>query len=177
MHLDAALTIGAMRVDDLAAVLDIQRQCHDAAKQESGESFLAKLRASPQTCFVARAGTRTVGHLVSVPAMHGSPLPLDSPTCVCPAAPDSLYLHDLAVDPAARGLGVAAALLAAYRGRLREAGLAQGSLIAVNDSAGFWRRHGFREVEPAGMGRAHLAAYGQDARYMVGPRGTLLAAA
>ena len=42
------------------------------------------------------------------------------------------------------------------------------ALVAVNDAAGFWRRHGFEAREAPGMA-AKLASYGPDARYMVRP--------
>jgi hypothetical protein len=48
----------------------------------------------------------------------------------------------------------------------RGAGFASMALVAVNDSAGFWRRHGFRETHDASLDRK-LASYDDAARYMV----------
>ena len=39
------------------------------------------------------------------------------------------------------------------------------ALVAVNDSAGFWRRHGFRETHDPALA-ANLASYDDAARYM-----------
>jgi hypothetical protein len=39
------------------------------------------------------------------------------------------------------------------------------ALVAVNDSSGFWRRQGFREVNDPALARK-LASYDDAARYM-----------
>ena len=156
-----------MLLEDIDTVLDIQQKCYDDAKQESRHSFTSKLLASPLTCFVALRGRKMVGYLVSVPAEAGSPVPLNTQSYPRPSTPNALYLHDLAVDPEVRGAGVAAVLLAPYFLQLQSLGLSYGSLTAVNDSSSFWRRHGFREVTPTGLGIKHLASYGRDAQYML----------
>lgn len=158
-----------MLLEDMDALLKIQLGCYDEEKQESRESFISKLLASPQTCFVALRGLRVVGYLVAVPAVAGSPLPLNTQGYLAPAKPDALYLHDLAVDPGLRGAGLASVLLAPYLQQLKTLGLSYGALTAVNDSCAFWHRHGFREVTPTGMSTHHLGAYGRGAQYMLLP--------
>ena len=164
-----AISTRAMLPEDLDAVLEIQLGCYDAEKQESRESFISKLLASPQTCFVALRGLKVVGYLVAVPAVAGSPVPLNAQGYAAPAKPNALYLHDLAVDPALRGAGVASVLLAPYLQQLKNLGLSYGALTAVNDSSAFWHRHGFREVTPTGVSAHHLGAYGHGAQYMLCP--------
>lgn len=165
------LSTRLMKPEDIDAVLDIQLKCYDAAKLETRDAFLSKLVASPQTCFVAvglqpEGVQAIVGYIVSVPADADAPVPLNAQCFSHPVKPNALYLHDLAVDPASRGTGVAAVLLSTYFTRLRETGFSYGTLTAVNDSAAFWRRHGFSEVITSGAGLDDLAAYGSDARYM-----------
>lgn len=155
-----------MKPEDIDAVLDIQLKCYDATKQESKESFLSKLCASPQTCFVALCDHKAVGYLVSVPADADSPVPLNAQSYSHPLKPNALYLHDLAVDPESRGTGVASVLLAPYFMQLRELGFSYGTLTAVNDSRSFWHRHGFCEVTPSGSGADNLVTYGHEAQYM-----------
>lgn len=157
-----ALIIRSLRADDIAAVLEIQSICHDAAKQESAEAFLAKLQAAPDACFLALLPSGPVGYLVAVPVMGGSPPPLHSADGTVPAAADALYLHDLALHPSARGSGAAGALIAAYFDALQQRGLTLACLTAVNASRPFWERHGFRATTPA----APLDTYGDDACYM-----------
>jgi len=155
-----------MQAEDVASVLDIQSYCYDESKLESHQSFLAKLVASPDTCFLALTDGCAAGYLVAVPAEAGCPPPLNSPNCAVPPTANALYLHDLAVRPAARGTGTAAALVEAYFQALGQSQLQLACLTAVNASASFWERHGFRATAPVGADSAHLATYGEGARYM-----------
>jgi GNAT superfamily N-acetyltransferase len=156
--------VRTMRQEDLAAVLDIQSCCHDETKLESNDSFLAKLEASPATCFIALIGETPVGYLVAVPAEGGNPPPLNSPTYSMPPTANALYLHDLAVHSAAQGAGVAVALIEAYFGAVRRSNLPFACLTAVNDSGAFWARYGFRPASLTGPGS--MDTYGTGAQHM-----------
>ena len=156
-----------MQEGDLPAVLQVQAECFDPATRESPQSFLAKLAASPSTCFVAVQDTTVVGYLVAVPADSRSPPALNRDSFEIPGEPDCLYLHDLSVAPAARGTGVAEALIEAFLSRLKQLGFSQARLTAVNDSAAYWARHGFEVASPSGTAMDRVATYGEGARYML----------
>jgi GNAT superfamily N-acetyltransferase len=158
-------SVRAMRTDDLPSVLRIQSCCYDEAKLESQQAFLAKLEASPVTCFMALVDGAAAGYLVAVPAELGRPPPLNSPTFLVPARANALYLHDLAVHPDARGAGVAVALIEAFFGATRRSRLPFACLTAVNDSRAFWERHGFRAAA-IDADAASMATYGEGACYM-----------
>ena len=160
------VVIRAMGAEDLAAVLDIQACCYDAAKLESRAAFLSKLEASPATCFIAAVAEAPVGYLVAVPAEEGCPPPLNNPLYVVPRAANALYLHDLAVRPTARGSGAAAALVAAYFDVLRQSEVGFGCLTAVNQSGAFWERHGFRAAAVAELEAGGMDTYGEGAQSM-----------
>ncbi len=160
------VAVRAMDTADIRAVLEIQSHCYDDARLESARSFLAKLSASPGSCFVAVLADAPVGYLVSVPVEAGRPPPLNNPDYSVPPGADSLYLHDLAVHPGARGAGVAVALIGAYFECLRQMGFRFGHLTAVNASSPFWRRYGFHVAEPEGAGVENMASYGEGARFM-----------
>ena len=160
------VVVRGMRVEDIPAVLEIQSLCYDATKLESEESFLAKLNASPASCFIAMLAEGPAGYLVSVPIEAHNPPPLNSPVYLVPRVPDSLYLHDLAVHGRARGSGVASALIQAYFNKLRQLGLRLACLTAVNESVAYWERYGFRVVAPVGSVAGRMATYGDGARYM-----------
>ena len=160
------MSVRAMRDNDVAAVLDIQSRCYDAAKLESHQSFLAKLNAAPATCFIACVADAPVAYLVAVPAVNGRPPPLNGMTYGVPRAANALYLHDLAVHPAARGSGAASALVEAYFHALKASKAQFGCLTAVNDSWTYWERHGFRSAALADAPSGHMASYGEGARYM-----------
>lgn len=158
--------IRAMRAEDLAAVLEIQSRCYDAAKLESRESFLSKLEASPATCFIAAVADAPVGYLVAVPAEAGCPPPLNESTYALPQAANALYLHDLAVHPRGRGSGAASALVAAYFRALEQSKVRFGCLTAVNQSCAYWERHGFRSASVVDAGAGWMDSYGEGAQYM-----------
>ncbi|MDZ7869640.1 MAG: GNAT family N-acetyltransferase [Rheinheimera sp.] len=79
-----------------------------------------------------------------------------------------MYLHDMAVSPDARGQGVATALLQqalTYAGTL---GLPYTALVAVQNSAAFWRQQQFAAVdELSEHARLALISYGTNAIYLV----------
>ena len=151
---------------DLPAILRIQSRCYTAIVPESAESMGAKLAASPATCFVAQRAGDVIAYLLALPWRFDHPPHLDAPDCVLPDAPDTLYLHDLAVDPAARGSGASQALVKAFLTALTESGIGRASLIAIQGSAPWWEGHGFRAALTTPTLDARLAGYGSDVRYM-----------
>src|SRR5690606_36415707 len=82
-------------------------------------------------------------------------------------APDTLYLHDMAVLPACAGRGLARALLARLLPRARAAGLRHTALVSVQGSQAYWARQGYalHPVQDAAQ-RRHLDSYGAGAVYM-----------
>lgn len=151
---------------DLPAILRIQSRCYTAIVPESAQSMGAKLAASPATCFVAQRAGDVIAYLLALPWRFDHPPHLDAPDCVLPDAPDTLYLHDLAVDPTARGSGASQALVKAFLTALTESGIGRASLIAIQGSAPWWEGHGFRAALTTPTLDARLAGYGSDVRYM-----------
>ncbi len=160
------IDIRPLQAHDLQAVLEIQGFCHDASRLESARSFDAKRQASPASCLIASLDGRSVGYLVAIPVKDGQPPPLNAATCPVPPDADALYLHDLAVHPDARGAGVGEALVQAFFHAARRSNLSQACLIAVNSSAAFWQRQGFRRARVDDAKAGGLASYGEGAQYM-----------
>lgn len=163
---DYPFVLRPMRINDLVSVLHIQSCCYDQSKQESEASFLSKLQASPSTCLIAEQNGHNVSYLIALPSDSALPPPLHAPNYTPPQRPDCLYLHDLAIHPAARGTGIATALIHLFFQRAQEAGLRHASLTAVNNSQSFWARYGFQPIEPDTRLASRLASYGQEAQYM-----------
>lgn len=161
-----SLAIRQMLESDLPVVLAIQAECYEERKRESLAAFLTKVEGSPGTCFVAEIEPHVVGYLVAVPIRFEEPPRLNAQTFQTPADADSLYLHDLAVVPAARRSGAARQLVEAFFVRIRALNLSRGCLTAVQQSAPYWSRHGFRTVTITEPIRDRLATYGADAEYM-----------
>lgn len=151
---------------DLPAVLEIQAICYTELTPESKESLHAKLSASQSTCLIASLEGDTVGYLIALPWESSNPPVLNAETCKLPSAPSCLYLHDLAVTPDARQSGAGRALVEAFLTRLLHTGLRRASLVAVQDSAPYWERHGFRVVPQSEPLKAKLSTYGKGVQYM-----------
>lgn len=128
---------------------------------ESLACIAERLTLSPETCFTLAEGDRVVGFLIAYPWPLGAIPPLDTLLGSLPEARDAWYLHDLALLPEARGNGHAAAGLALLFAQV-DAPIA---LVSVNNSAAFWRSHGFLPIDTPAL-RAKLVSYGPDARYM-----------
>jgi ribosomal protein S18 acetylase RimI-like enzyme len=163
--MDRKTIIRKMKAADLAAVLSIQSCCYDESKLESGQSFRAKLEVSPATCFIALVAETPAGYLVAVPAEAGNPPLLNCSNYSIPSSANALYLHDLAVHPEARGIGIADALIDAYFQTLKQSKFQIACLTAVNNSSKFWERYGFR-VYPIDARAEKISTYGTGAQYM-----------
>lgn len=155
----------AMAPDDLAGVCRIAEDVH-AALPERREVFEEKFRLFPAGCFALELGGSLVGYGVSHPWTLFDIPPLDAFLERLPSSPDCLYLHDVAVAPAARGRGAAAQLidrlcLLASQGRVGFI-----ALTSVYGTAGFWRGMGFAAASSDRLAEK-LQSYGPSACYMV----------
>ena len=162
----AEVKIRLMRQNDLAQMLAIQAVCYTEIVPETRTSLLAKLTASPTTCFVALLNGQIVGYLLSIPWEFANPPTLNAQSCQLPAVPDCLYLHDLAIAPAGRGAGVGQMLVDAFMQELHASGLHRACLIAIQGSASYWKRFGFEPVALTQPLADRLNTYGQGAQYL-----------
>jgi GNAT superfamily N-acetyltransferase len=160
--LERSMHIGPMHESDLDAVLAVQAACYPPAMQEAADVVLGRMRASPDTVLVARAGAGVEGYLFAYPARRGKVTPLGGAFALPPDA-DTLYLHDLAVAPRVAGQGVARRLVGRVLAHGAGRGLAWSALVSVQDSRRFWESMGYACV-PIGAGT--LAGYPPDALYM-----------
>lgn len=142
-----------MRAGDLPAVGAIAARVHPAYP-EGDAVFAERLRLYPEGCRILETGNRTAGYAIGHPWGFGPPPRLDSLLGGLPADPTTLLLHDVALLPAARGAGATCRLLDHLAGLTRAAGLSGLCLVAVNGSAAFWARRGFRAVQDPASVRA-----------------------
>lgn len=136
--------IRVIREADWPAIDRIQRECFPPSAIESRETLQSIARHSPGTCLFAET-TAPVGYVLAHPWTADDLPPLQAPLTAIPAGASSLFIHDLAVAPAARGAGLARRLVDDLLDRARRLGLARGSLLSVQDSRRFWARYGFQE--------------------------------
>ena len=151
---------------DLPGLLAVQRACYGEGFVESAKVFARRL-ASPANCsLAAEQGGRIVGYLAAYRSVLGKVTPLHGGFDTVDA-PDTLYLHDMAVLPAYAGQGIARALLAPLLHGARGEGLRHSALVAVQGAQGYWARHGYAPWALHDMAqRQRLAGYGADAVYM-----------
>jgi GNAT superfamily N-acetyltransferase len=133
---------------------------------EDRACFENRLALNPSGCSVLAGEGGVFGYLIAYPWRDGEIPPLNTRIKALPTDADRLYLHDLALDPAVRGGGHAAVAIESLAARARSDGWPAISLVAVNEAAPFWERHGFKVVESPALA-AKLASYGPEARYMV----------
>lgn len=138
-----------MRPEDLAAVADLEAQCHAPLPPEGEALFGERLALFPEGCLVAEDDAGLAGYGVAHPWRAGAPPGLGQRLGALPADADCLHLHDIALASRARGLGLVAAALAELLPVARSLGLRLISLVAVHGTAPLWVRHGFAAVGPA----------------------------
>jgi predicted N-acetyltransferase YhbS len=128
--------------------------------QEAADVVRARLRASPDTVLVARDADGVCAYLFAYRSRLGKVTALGG-EFVVPQAPDTLYLHDLAVAPRAAAQGVARRLVDAMLAQA--GGMRHSALVSVQDTRRFWESLGYM---PAAGDAAALATYPAGALYM-----------
>lgn len=144
-----------LRAADLDSVLAIQRAAYGDAYQESAAVLGRKLALAPRACWLAEIDGQPVGYVFAHPWHDLAPPPLHVELVPVAAVAQLAFVHDLAVAPAARGAGVAAALFSRVRQWSAQARHRRMLLVALKDAPGFWQRHGFRALArslPPGYG-------------------------
>lgn len=151
---------------DLPTVVAIAAAVHPGFP-ERPEVLAEKRALCPAGALVAEGDGQAVGYALAHPWTAATPPPLDTFLERLPERPDCLYLHDVALLPAARGRGLARAVVGHWVTVATRAGLPRLTLIAVNGSAPAWRALGFTASTEGGAARAaKLASYGPEAVYM-----------
>ena len=148
---------------DLDAVLRIQAACYPAPMQEPAVVVASRIAVARGTCLVGIHEGIVRGYLFAYPSRLGVVTDLNAPFMLA-HQPDTLYLHDLAIEPCAMGRGLARALVDHALCLARTLGLAHAALVSVQDSARFWQGLGWRAAPTRDAG---LHAYPPGALYMV----------
>lgn len=165
------MSLRPLRLADVPALLTVQAQCYEPGFLEGAAAFEAKLCATEalRTSWMAWRGEEPLAYLVTLPACADSLPALDAPAWAPSAAPRFLYLHDLAVAPAGRALGLGRRLLDEVEARAAALGLRQLGLVAVQGARPYWERQGFALPHQAQLPapiRRKLASFGAAACWM-----------
>jgi len=158
-----------MQQHDLAAAGEIQAACYAGDLLEPAEILRQRLHCAPDTCWVASESGRVVAYLVAYRSLLGKITPLHAPFDPAPQ-PDTLYIHDLAVHPAAKGCRLGGLLVTTLLTVVRREKLRHSALVSLQGSKTFWARQGYRpHVLSDRREQLRLAGYGDAPCYMSRP--------
>ena len=149
---------------DLAAVAYIAAEVHPGYPEDAAV-FEERLGLYPAGCHVHADGSGITGYILSHPWLDRQPPALNTLLGAIPANADTYYIHDIALLGQSRGQDAARAILNQIIALARQSGFTNLSLVAVNNSAPFWRKHGFEIVPDAALDRK-LKSYDAQARFM-----------
>lgn len=153
-----------MAAADVPAVMAVAAKVHPDYPEDEAV-FAERLALHPQGCLCLVDEGGVAGYVLSHP---WKPRAVPALNMLLGAIPDDaavFYIHDFALLPRTRGTGSASGIVAHLAEHARRSGFEAMALVAVNGSAGFWQRHGFRETHDAALDRK-LASYDDAARYM-----------
>lgn len=159
-----------MDVGDVPAVERIAAMVH-ADYPEATAVFAERLSLFPAGCRIAASAGEVLGYAIMHPGLLGEPPPLDTLLGGLPPCADCLYMHDVALVPAARGTGLGEAAVVIARAVAVAAGLPVLALTATPPAHGYWRRLGFADWPADPALEARLAIYGPGMTYMTAPAG------
>jgi hypothetical protein len=165
MNPTEALRWRAMTAPDLAAVAALAIQVHPNYP-ERPEVLAEKFRLFPAGCFTLASQRAVHGYCFSHPWLVSSPPSLDAFLGALPKRPDGYFIHDLTLDISARRRSLAAKLVPDLVSAARAAGLPHMTLVAVNGSAPFWSRMGFRRTADEALQESARAKYDAGAVHM-----------
>lgn len=154
-----------MSAYDLPAVAEIAGIVHPKFP-EAAEVLAERQQLYHNGAYLLEIGERPAGYVLSHPWRFGSLPALNSLLGEIPADADTYYIHDLALLPVARRIGAATFITNALAKHARAHGFPTMSLVAVNDSQGFWGRHEFEVADTPHLSEK-LMSYEDEARLMV----------
>ncbi len=153
LHWRAATKADVTEIDRIARIIHPDLP-------ERIETIAEKVALSPSTCFVACDGRNVRGYAIAY-AWRDNDIPkLDTLFERLPSDSTVLFVHDVALLPSARGLGLVEELLKLLSAAARKLDLSEMTLAAVYGSETAWFRHGFRRVEPSPRLAEQMAGYG-----------------
>lgn len=163
----ASPTIRPLRLEDMPSVASLQTTVFQPHFHETEDELASRLAVAAPFCWAAvDADGGLMAYILSHPWLAGSP-PAIGTHLQPPPATDNWFIHDLAIGPTARGLGLGRDLVRAASRAAMAAGLVRGDLVAVQGAWSFWNKLGYEpqsDLPPALA--AKVAGYGEDARYM-----------
>lgn len=152
-----------LSVSDIAGVLRVADEIHPDLP-EGDFVFTERVKLFPDGCLALIDGDEVCGYAISHPIRHSQPPALDSLLGEIAPNADQYYIHDVAILPKFRGLGLARDCIE----KLLEVAKRYPTtcLISVYGTTPFWARFGFVAEQVNDVLSEKLREYGEDASYL-----------
>ena len=156
-----------LNVGDLEGLAAVQRACYGDQFLESSEVFERRIASKANCSIVLQRDDAVCAYLVAYRSERSRVTPLHGDFDVSPH-PDTLYVHDMAVEPSLKGQGFARMLLNSLMRLARTEGLRYSGLVSVQGTEAFWEKRGYvaHALDDAAQVR-NLSTYGDGAVYML----------
>ena len=158
---------------DIPDINRIEARVHTFAP-ERPEVWLERMTLFGEGVLMLADGAQSFGYGACYPWLVREVPALDTLLGQLPAAPDCLFIHDVALVPEVRGRGFGAAFVAHAAHLAQARGLSHLALVSVYGTTDVWGRCGFALADA--RSEQKMAIYGDTARYMVAalaaPRGS-----
>ncbi len=161
------LVVRTVGEHDWPSIEGMQRECFPAGALEDREILRSLWTHSPGSCLIAEEDG-PLGYLLAHPWPADDFPPAKAVLPEIPPGAASLFIHDLAVIPRARGRQVGRRLVDEVLGWARGQGLGRSSLVSVQGSGRFWEQFGFRPRADltARFAEVFRASYGLEIVFM-----------
>ena len=145
---------------DIGSILRLQTACYEPHLRELAPAFLSKIKMSPRTCYaIELMNTELVAYGIAFPCDDSQPPELNKSTARHNWM-NSLYIHDIAVEPSMQRAGLGKQILEHMIRDAERLYLPTITLTAVDGAVNHWLRQGFQEIP--GL----VSGYGEGARRM-----------
>ncbi|WP_246152342.1 GNAT family N-acetyltransferase [Sphingomonas montanisoli] len=144
----------------------MQNQSYPAFLCEEPAAFASRMLVPGSLCLAAIRSDRLIAYLIAHGSAARSPFPVGHVLGPGDAGHDVLFIHDLCVSTAGRGIDLGRRIIDHAFDLATTAGLRRAELIAVEGAESYWRGLGFVEEEVSPALAAKVASYGADARWM-----------
>lgn len=154
------MTVTGIEASDWPAILQIQSEVYVDVAPEPDEVMMSKWVASPELCFTFKnENAEALGYLLAHRWTSLTPPKLYQITQSNNG--EVLFIHDLAVSPKGKRLGIGKSLVMQLLSTARQQGIKQALLVSIQNSQGFWQQFGF-VVDPCSVS----STYGESAVIM-----------
>ena len=150
---------------DVAAISAIERAVHTIGAERPAV-YREKIALFGAGCRVLETERSIIGYGIAYPWRLDDVPQLDRFLGEIPPDADCLFVHDVAMLPAARRNGAGRGFVEHAARLARLLGLHYLALVSVYGTQDLWGRCGFAP-SPSAAAAAQLATYGDTARYMV----------